>query len=279
IDGTLTVTGLNAPVEVIRDTWGVPHITAQSTDDLFFAQGYVMAQDRLWQMEMWRRAGEGRLAEVAGPAAVARDRVARLLKYRGPFDDREWTSYHPDGKRIFTAFVNGVNAYITQHKDRLPIEFLATGITPEPWTIEQVVLRPPTFGDASAELQLARNVARLGVQAANRAANPDPPDDLKVPDGLDPAAIGDEAIASLRTGGAGGEAVLPPLLPQFRDSSQPGGNNWVVGPSRSATGHPVVANDPHREVTNPSLRYIVHLQAPGWNVIGAGEPPFVGVAV
>jgi len=288
IDGEIAVRGVRAPVTVVRDTWGVPHITAQSTDDLFFAQGYVMAEDRLWQMEMWRRAGEGRLAEVAGPAAVARDRVARLLKYRGPFDDREWTSYHPDGKRIFTAFVNGVNAYITQHKDRLPIEFLATGITPEPWTIEQVVLRPPTFGDASAELQLARNVARLGVEAANRAANPDPPDDLKVPDGLDPAAIGDEAIASLRAGGGGG-AVLPPLLPQFRDDAQPGGddsairepgsNNWVVGPSRSATGHPVVANDPHREVTNPSLRYIVHLQAPGWNVIGAGEPPFVGVAV
>ena len=185
--------------------------------------------------------------------------------------------------------MNGVNAYITQHKDHLPIEFLVTGLTPEPWTIEQVVLRPPTFGDASAELQLARNVARLGVEAANRAANPDPPDDLRVPDGLDPAAIGDEAIASLRAGGAGGGAVLPPLLPQFREDAQPGrddsairepgSNNWVVGPSRSATGHPVVANDPHREVTNPSLRYIVHLQAPGWNVIGAGEPPFVGVAV
>jgi len=289
IDGEIRVGGVRAPVTVVRDTWGVPHITAQSTDDLFFAQGYVMAQDRLWQMEMWRRAGEGRLAEVAGPTAVARDRVARLLKYRGPFDDREWTSYHPDGKRIFTAFVNGVNAYITQHKDHLPIEFLVTGLTPEPWTIEQVVLRPPTFGDASAELQLARNVARLGVEAANRAANPDPPDDLRVPDGLDPAAIGDEAIASLRAGGAGGGAVLPPLLPQFREDAQPGrddsairepgSNNWVVGPSRSATGHPVVANDPHREVTNPSLRYIVHLQAPGWNVIGAGKPPFVGVAV
>ena len=289
IDGEIKAGGLRAPVTVVRDTWGVPHITAQSADDLFFAQGYVMAQDRLWQMEMWRRAGEGRLAEIAGTPGVARDRVARLLKYRGPFDDREWTSYHPEGKRIFTAFVNGINAYITQHRDHLPIEFVVTGITPEPWTIEQVVLRPASFGDASAELQLARNVARLGVQAANRAANPDPPDDLKVPDGLDPAAIGDDVIASLRTGGGGGGAVLPPLLPQFRDASQPGGddgairepgsNNWVVGPSRSATGHPVVANDPHREVTNPSLRYIVHLQAPGWNVIGAGEPPFVGVAL
>jgi penicillin G amidase len=286
VDGEIAVSGLRAPVQVVRDTWGVPHITARSTDDLFFAQGYVMAQDRLWQMETWRRAAEGRMAEIAGPAAIARDRTARLLKYRGPFDDSEWTSYHPDGKRIFTAFANGVNAFIAAHKDRLPIEFVVTGITPEPWTIEQLVLRPPTFGDAATELQLARNVARIGAQAANRFVNPDPPDELAIPDGLDPAAITDEVVAALRTGGG---PVVPALLPAYGggaaggpdDTSvrEPGSNNWVVSGARSATGHPVVANDPHREVTNPSLRYIVHLQAPGWNVIGAGEPPFVGVAL
>jgi penicillin amidase len=286
IDGEIAVAGLRAPVEVVRDTWGVPHITARSADDLFFAQGYVMAQDRLWQMEMWRRAAEGRMAEIAGPGAVARDRTARLLKYRGPFDDSEWTSYHPDGKKIFTAFANGVNAFIAANRDRLPVEFVVTGITPEPWTIEQLVLRPPSFGDAANELQLARSVARIGAAAANKARNPDPPDDLVVPNQLDVAAISDEVIASLRTGGG---QELPALLPQFRSAAaaggddtsvrEPGSNNWVVSGTRSATGHPVVANDPHREVTNPSLRYIVHLQAPGWNVIGAGEPPFVGVAL
>jgi penicillin G amidase len=285
IDGTLTVPGLKAPVEIVRDTWGVPHITAQSTDDLFFAQGYVMAQDRLWQMEMWRRAAEGRMAEVAGPAAVPRDRAARLLKYRGPFDDVEWSSYHPDGRRIFTAYANGVNAFIAQHRDRLPIEFVVTGIVPEPWTIEQLVLRPPSFGDALNELQLARNVARSGVDAANRFANPDPPDTLTIPNGFDPAIVSQDVVASV----AMGRQARPDLLPPYRgggasggDGSpirEPGSNNWVVGPSRSATGHPVVANDPHREVTNPSLRYLVHLQAPGWNVIGAVEPPFVGVAL
>jgi penicillin G amidase len=286
IDGEIKVTGLKAPVTVVRDTWGVPHISAQSADDLFFAQGYVMAQDRLWQMEMWRRAAEGRMAEIAGPSAVNRDRVARLLKYRGPSDDTEWKSYHPDAKRIFTAYVNGVNAFIAQHRDRLPIEFVVTGIVPEPWTIEQIVLRPPSFGDAVNELQLARNVARVGAEEANRARNPDPPDPLRVPDGLDVAAISDEAIAAARMPGG---QTLPSLLPPYRaaaaagddDTSvrEPGSNNWVVGKSRSATGHPVVANDPHREVTNPSLRYIVHLRAPGWNVAGAGEPPFVGVAI
>ena len=294
IDGEIKVTGLRAPVTVVRDTWGVPHISAQSVDDLFFAQGYVMAQDRLWQMEMWRRAAEGRMAEIAGAAALPRDRTARLLKYRGPFDDSEWTSYHPDGKRIFTAYVHGVNAFIAQNKDRLPIEFAATGIVPEPWTIEQLVLRAVSFGDAAGELQLARNVARLGAEAANRAANPDPFDPLTVPAGLDPAAIGDDVLAAARVGGG---ATQPTLLQDFRSAAllrqgyggqageddtavrEPGSNNWVVSGARSATGHPVVANDPHREVTNPSLRYIVHLQAPGWNVVGAGEPPFVGVAL
>jgi penicillin amidase len=286
IDGEINVAGLGAPVQVVRDTWGVPHITAQSVDDLFFAQGYVMAQDRLWQMEIWRRTAEGRMAEIAGPDAIARDRTARLLKYRGPFDASEWTSYHPEGQRIFTAFATGLNAFIAQNKNRLPLEFVVTGITPEPWTIEQLVLRPPSFGDAANELQLARNVVRLGVPAANRLANPDPPDDLTVPDGLDLSAITEDVIASVR---AGGPQALPALLPLYRAAAAPGGdeaavrepgsNNWVVSGARSATGHPVVANDPHREVTNPSLRYIVHLQAPGWNAVGAGEPPFVGIAL
>ena len=110
IDGQLKVDGLKQPVQVVRDEWGVPHIYAQNVDDLFFAQGYVMAQDRLWELEWWRRELEGRLAEVLGPKALERDRLARLLKYRGPFDDTEWTGYHAEGKRIFTAYANGINA-------------------------------------------------------------------------------------------------------------------------------------------------------------------------
>src|SRR5688572_29566811 len=104
IDGQLTVAGLQKPVAVIRDKWGIPHIYAQNVDDLFFAQGYVTAQDRLWQMEWWRRQREGRLAEILGPRAVERDRQARMTKFRGGFDDREWTSYHPEGKRLFSAY-------------------------------------------------------------------------------------------------------------------------------------------------------------------------------
>jgi len=290
IEGTIAASGLRDTVRVIRDTWGVPHIYAQSTDDLFFAQGYVMAQDRLWQMEMWRRAAEGRLSEILGPSAVARDRVARLLKYRGPVDDRELTAYHPDARRLMTAYVTGVNAFIAANGSTLPVEFVLTGTKPEPWTVETLLLRQTTFGDATAELQLARSVAEIGAAEANRRRNPDPWEELTVPDGIDVAAIAAENAALTAATRSGGGGIRPELLPQYRsltgtkttgngEIEQPGSNNWVVGGALSVTGKPVVANDPHREVTLPSLRYIVHLNAPGWNVIGAAEPPFVGVAL
>src|SRR5690242_4519008 len=141
IDGELKVPGLKAPVEIIRDRQGIPHIFAKNDDDLFFAQGYVMAQDRLWQLEMWRRYREGRLAEIFGPKAVDYDARARLMMYRGPWDEKEWSSYGPDTKRLFTAWAKGHNAYMAAHADNLPVEFKLTGIRPEPWTAETLVLR------------------------------------------------------------------------------------------------------------------------------------------
>jgi penicillin G amidase len=292
IDGERRVPGVREEVRVVRDTWGVPHIYAESDDDLFFAQGYVMAQDRLWQMEMWRRAAEGRLAEILGPSALPRDRRARLLRFRGPFDEKEWTSYHPDARRLFASYAAGVNAFIDEAgKEGLPIEFTVTGITPERWTAETLVLRQVAFGDATSEIQLAQSVAELGAQEANRRRNPDPWDPLEIPEGLDIRAVGEAANALQSAMRAGGGGIRPDVLPQYRgllkssatqgDESirEPGSNNWVVSGALSATGKPVVVNDPHREVALPSLRYIVHLSAPGWNVIGASEPPFVGVAI
>jgi penicillin amidase len=296
LDGSLNVEGLRAPVEIIRDRWGVPHIYAENTDDLFFAQGYVMGQDRLWQMEMWRRQREGRLSEILGPETVERDRQTRLLMYRGPFDDTEWTSYHPEGKRIFTAFANGVNAYInevTRNRERLPVEFKLTGLTPTPWTPETLLLRSATFGDANAELQLARLVARVGVREANRQRMPDPWDELTIPEGLDVNLVAEDALPRggnvrlprpqivgprSRPGVASAHLLLRSDIPED-EAPEPGSNNWVFAGMHTNTGKPIVANDPHREITNPSLRYIVHLNAPGWNVIGAGEPPFVGVHI
>jgi penicillin amidase len=301
IDGSLRVPGLKQPVDVIRDQQGIPHIYAKNDDDLFFAQGYVMAQDRLWQTEMWRRWREGRLAEVFGPKAFDYDARARLMKFRGPWDDKEWTSYHPDAKRLFTAWANGHNAYIASHADNLPVEFKLTGTRPEPWTAETVALRwsqlniDSTSSGPTAELQLALNVKKYGAEEANRRAAPDPYDDLKVPEGLDLNWITEDALAASKKGEGDpfepGKLPMPEivapyrslvpgkqaarLMPQMQDMD--GSNNWVVSGKLTASGKPMVSNDPHRTVSEPSLRYFVQLDAPGWHVIGGGEPPYVGV--
>jgi penicillin amidase len=294
LDGSLRVPGLKAEVEVLRDRWGVPHIYAKNMDDLFFAQGYVQAQDRLWQMEMWRRIGDGTLAEVLGPSAVKRDRQARLLMYRGPFDDAEFTSYHPEGKRIFEAFARGVNAFIAQSADNLPVEFKLTGIKPQPWTARTPLLRRTTMGAAAGELRLARQVAELGIDEWNRRNHPVPYRVLTIPRGLDVGLITPEVIAAAAGAADPGELrgalPKPPMLPQYQSwadaatsqnlgafEDSPGSNNWVINGSKSKSGKVLLAGDPHRQVTNPSLRYLVHLDAPGWSVTGATEPMLPGV--
>jgi penicillin amidase len=293
IDGRIALRGVKDSVEIIRDRWGVPHIYARNIDDLFFAQGFVQAQDRLWQMEMYRRTYEGTLSEIMGPSYVRHDQLARLLKDRGPFDDAEWKSYHPEGRRIFDAFANGVNAFIANAGDRLPVEFRLTGIRPQPWTADIALLRTQTAmptSNATGELRLARDVVRLGVDSANRAARPSPHRDLVVPHGVDFSIIGIEvaaALSQLRTG-----VVRPELLPAYRSlpdagpaenrgvrENSPGSNNWVLSGKLTANGHVIVANDPHRNVSNPSIRYVVHLNAPGWNAIGATEAVFPGVMI
>lgn len=293
IDGRQVIAGLRDSVRIVRDRWGVPHIYAQNLDDLFFAQGFVQAQDRLWQMDMYRRTWSGELAEILGPSYVAHDRLARLLKFRGPWEDREWTSYHPDGKRIFEAFANGVNAFIDQAGDNLPVEFKLTGLKPGRWTAQTSLLRTQTampVADARSELTLARDVANLGVAEANRRANPSPWRELSIPADLDPASIPAEAsraLAVLET-----DAPRPPLLDRYAQWSDafpeenrgaqehsPGSNNWAISGKLTASGRVIVANDPHRNVANPSIRYIVHLSAPGWDVIGATEAPLPGVAI
>jgi penicillin amidase len=294
IEGKLAIRGLRDAVDVIRDRWGVPHIYARNTDDLFFAQGYVQAQDRLWQMELWRRYNGGHLAEIVGPQAAEHDRLLRLIQYQGPWDDSEFTIYHPEARQIFTAFANGVNAYIEGHRDNLPVEFKLTGITPAPWTLKDVVMRVParSLASARAEIRFALTVATLGPAEATRRSRPDPYIEVSVPRGLDLSMFSENVLSGL-----GGTLPVvpfprPPLLESFRGGSgavasldfgtpedSPGSNNWVVGGKRTASGAVILANDPHRQVSNPSLRYIVHLNAPGWDVIGATEPAIPGVAI
>ena len=308
IEGETELAGLRDEVEVLRDRWGVPHIYAHNTDDLFFAQGYIAAQDRLWQLDMWRRWLEGRTAEISGPERFEADRMMRLLSWRGGLSEEELGSYHPETERILEAFVGGINAFIEDSADNLPVEFKLTGLRPERWTLETPTLRSTLSGvggNIASDLRLAQRVASMGPEEANRRANPDPFYELVVPDGFDPAIITDEVLRAFSTRAGRGFTVellpeyrqpetiangspivntmlaglqwSPPMPPEHRDEI--GSNNWVVAGSLSASGLPMLANDPHRQVTNPSLRYLAHLEAPGWSVIGGGEPALPGIAI
>ena len=270
--GTLDVAGLQRPVTVLRDRWGVPHIFAETQDDLFLAQGFVAAQDRLWQLEIWRRAAEGRLAEIAGPEAVERDRFARLLRRRGDLE-AEYASYAPDTKQILAAFVRGVNAAIEASRGRLPIEFQLAGVQPEPWTPEVCLSRMAAYEmtiNAEREVLRAKLGTELGWKLTDELMPAEPPRPLESQPHAGLEGV-DEKVLSLpwATG-------VPLRFPTA--GARDGSNNWVVDGTLSATGRPLLANDPHRALTLPSLRYLVHLVGPGWNVIGAGEPALPGVA-
>jgi penicillin amidase len=268
LDGEVRLAGPDSAIEIRRDRWGVPHIYAKTTHDLFFAQGYVVAQDRLWQMEIWRRAGEGRLAEVLGPGFVERDRVARLLKYRGDMA-AEWASYAPDTRAIVRDFVQGVNAYIAEVKDRPPIEFTLLGMAPSPWEETVPLQRMGALsmtGNAQEEVLRAQLLTRIGAERLEALWPTDPHRALDPAPGLDLSGIGTGSL-----GAAAADATIP-------FSRQEGSNNWVVSGAKTATGKPLLANDPHRAVALPSLRYLTHLVGPGWDVIGAGEPGVPGVA-
>jgi penicillin G amidase len=270
--GNLKVEELQQPVTVLRDKWGVAHIYAQNQHDLFFAQGFVAAQDRLFQMELWKRAGQGRLAEVLGPSAIERDRYARLLRYRGDMKS-EYSSYAPDAFEILQAFTDGINAYI--HSARpLPIEFTIAGFSPELWNPEDCLSRMAAFsmtGNASAELRNAALLNTLGPGKSQLLLAPDP----KVQ--LDPVAGVDTTWLSpdLLNGMVGGDVRI-----EFTgDQNSVGSNNWAISGNHTATGKPLLANDPHRVIAVPSLRYIVHLVGPGWDVIGSGEPALPGISI
>src|SRR5438093_4918918 len=129
VSGTREVPGLSGQVRVVRDRWGVAHIYAQSADDLFFAQGFVQAQDRLFQLDLWRRSVQGRLAEVLGPNFAERDASTRRMQYRGDLDT-EWASYGADTNAIASAFVRGVNAWVARAREHPPEEFVVAGWRP-----------------------------------------------------------------------------------------------------------------------------------------------------
>ena len=183
VSGTLTVDGLSAPVAVVRDRWGIPHIDAASQDDLFFAQGFVAAEDRLFQMDLWRRSVQGRLSEVLGANFIERDVMTRRVQYRGDVD-ADWASYGPDARAIAGAFVRGVNAWVTMARARLPEEFVLAGWRPDFWTPEDLLNRTDAFvaaDNATTEVLRARLVCggrrapRRYVVADGRSRSDDDP--------------------------------------------------------------------------------------------------------
>ena len=274
--GRLHFKGLIAPVNVLRDRWGVAHIYAQNQHDLFFAQGIVAAQDRLFQMELWKRSGQGRLAEILGPSALARDANARALRYRSDMNS-EYESYSPDTLEILRAFTDGINAYVASLTapggPGLPIEFQLAGFAPEPWHPEDCLNRMAAYsmtGNAESELEHAQALNDFGAAKAAKLFGFDPPVPLDPAPGLDLTGLSPALLRNL----IGSDHRI-----EFPSHPHEGSNNWTISGSLTATGKPLLANDPHRVIAIPSLRYMVHLVAPGWNVIGAGEPGLPGVAL
>jgi len=281
--------GLREPVDVLRDRWGLNHIYARNEHDLFFVQGYTAARDRLFQFELWRRQATGTVAEILGRKELTRDIGTRLHMFRGDLSS-ELNWYHPRGEAIITAYVDGVNASIAEAlrtPASLPIEFQLLGIKPAPWTPAVVISRHNgLLANVGQELNLARAVRTLGAdrvkdlmyfQGGDPNITPDPAIDLSL---LDSSIL--ELYNAFRRPiafGARPQPEEPSALELSQRNEDIGSNNWVVSGRLTPSGYPMMMNDPHRTQSAPSLRYWVHLVAPGWDVIGGGEPVLPGVSI
>jgi penicillin amidase len=294
------VAGLRAPAEIRIDRWGVPHIYAKSEADVFFVQGFNAARDRLFQIDLWRRRGLGQLAEVFGSEFVDQDRAARLFLYRGDMD-REWRIYSSRNTReaepVTQRFVEGINAYIDwlqANPARTPWEFTFLKYRPAKWTADEVI-RIRSHG---LTRNLASEVARANTLCKAKDVDADQvrfglTNDWKaqVPEGLDPclpadvlkvfqlATQGVRVTASASRAAQASITISPVQVATLEEEATEGSNSWVIAPAKSATGRAIMANDPHRAYSAPSLRYLVHLSAPGLNVIGAGEPALPGISL
>ncbi len=293
LDGRLQVSGLSAPVTVTRDTHGVPAIEAESLEDLFFAQGYVTAQDRLWQMDVMRRFGAGELSEILGESTLQLDREQRILGLRAAAR-KSLATTNPRDRSYFEAYARGVNAYIATHGERLPIEFRILKYSPKPWLPEDSVviangmvkdLNYHYFYDA---LDREKILAKLGPELTadlyvNRSWHDRPPtvmrEDLNDPhtnsdsddDDDDSDDDGpDNSVTQQRT------SALEMRAPEEALPVN-GSNDWVVSGAHTTTGKPLLSNDMHLGHQMPNLWYEAHLQSGTFNVAGVTLPgvPYV----
>ena len=288
IDGTIAVEGLSAPVRVTRDGHGVPTIDANTMDDLFFAQGYVTAQDRMFQMDLMRRAAEGDLAEIIGERALKHDRQQRILGIRATAE-KGAANATPDDRQRFEAYARGVNAYIKSHRDRLPVEFRILHYSPKPWTFQDSLaigyqMIETLSTSPKAALTREKILAKLGPELTadlyvNSSWRDHPPTmeshfGDSTPTDHEPAVPKSSAALSDAT-----PELMQPFLEDFmRDQPAPmGSNNWVVSGAHTTTGKPLLSNDMHLGHQIPNLWYEAHLHSGDFDVVGVTLPgdPYV----
>ncbi|MGB6745680.1 MAG: penicillin acylase family protein, partial [Terracidiphilus sp.] len=295
LDGDAHLAGLSAPVMVRRDAHGVPHIDAATQDDLFVAQGYVTAQDRLWQMDAFRRNSEGELAEVMGSSLVKHDETQRVLRM-GRVAQRIYDHLPAEDRSCMDDYARGVNLFIAQHPDSLPVEFRLLRYKPKPWTgvdsIAVGLMMVQTLDThAAAKLGRSHVAARLhnprleadlypvgswrdhpptGIEVDLSAPHPEPP----------PSTDDDEdeptetRLAPFSDTPGGMKALLALLGLPTCDGCAVGSNEWVVAGNHTANGKPLLANDMHLDFSVPSVWYMADLRAPGFHAAGVTLPGF-----
>jgi penicillin amidase len=288
VDGATQLAGLKQPVTVDRDVWGVPHIQANSLEDLVEAQGYVAAQDRLWQMDVLRRVGAGELSEIFGRNTLETDTRFRRLGLR-QVAEREAANLDAERRTVLEAYARGVNRFIEGHSGRLPMEFFVLGYKPKPWKSADSLLVLGYMYEALTSTwvkEINRDIVatRLDPDRAAEMYSEDSPDDRVILGGAtpmdakpSPARVGRpkqsapavlmQSISDLWEEARG---ILASLTEESRAGI--GSNNWVVNGAHTASGKPLLANDTHLDLSMPSIWYMVHLTAPGWNVKGFTLP-------
>lgn len=277
--------GLSGPLEIIDDIYGVPHIRAGSIPDAFFGQGYVVARDRLFQLDLAHRREMGRLAEAYGPEFANHDAAARLFHYRGDLDE-ELARIPAEILDCARAYVAGINARIDEVLDdpaALPLEYGILDVVPLKWNLRDLVLaRGISTGNVDDEVRRAR-LAAMGLLDLDALISPlRPAWKLTVPQGLDAAAVSEADLGVLRLGGLPFGSLAAQPEPSDRaasaaDRAHAGSNAWTIAPARSATGRAILANDPHLGIGGFSPRHVAHLSAPGLDVIGGGAPGLPGI--
>jgi penicillin G amidase len=283
--------GLSGPVTVTRDQWGVPHIKAGTDLDAFWAQGYVHAQDRLWQMELNRRTGAGRLSEILGDAALDQDKFLRTWGfYRAAQASESALSEHT--RAVLKAYAAGVNAFIAEGK--LPLEFTLVGSKPEPWVIADSLVWAKMLAfdladNWSSEVTNTETVKKLGLEGLNEiepGVRPGTPTIVRLEEfkgalKTDSAQASNAGLQAHTLAALQRLAAIQKSLPTFAgpDRDTTGSNNWVVSGKLTTTGKPMLANDPHLRLSAPSLWYFADLEAPGLHAIGASLPNIPGIVL